>query len=295
MLKIDSMTPDVECLPEGECDPRFSALLTAAFPVPEGSTFLDDFPIWKGTHGDLNLQRYVAKVGDRWASVAGVRYARLKLADQRIIPVGLIGAVATSAEFRGRGYASGLVERICLDADQRGVRLLLLWGSEHEMYGRLGFKLSGTQARTPLALLPSRQITMRAGKGWTPEILKRMKMRNGGVVLADSDARWIADHRNVEWRWISHASGLVLAYLAYGRGIDMTGLIHEWGGDSPALEELFSFALQEWPQAELLGEPRELKKRGWIFDQTIHENLCLARWRGEGSIPEFWIWGLDAV
>jgi hypothetical protein len=209
--------------------------------------------------------------------------------------VGLIGAVATDPAFRGQGLASRLTEELVERASQAGAELALLWGSEHKMYARLGFQLAGTQIRAPLSALslgdPSKvSITT----GWRDELFARIRERERGVVLGDADIRWYREHKNVLW-YRAEENGRIMAYAALGRGIDLSNIVHEWGGEKAALANLLARVRNEHPQAELLG-PGGPDSNAFGLANHKPESLALIRSLAPKASPaSLWVWGLDAV
>src|SRR6202035_1554244 len=84
--------------------------------------------------------------------------------------VGLIGAVVTDENFRGRGIAPKAVALAVEWAKNQGAALTVLWGSEHELYGKLGFTPCGKQVRVPLSAMRGSGATQKIQTGWNPAI-----------------------------------------------------------------------------------------------------------------------------
>jgi hypothetical protein len=103
-----------------------------------------------------------------------------------------------------------------------------------------------------------------------------MKNRSGGLQLSDADERWMSAHRSVEWFWIGDGQNCD-AYVAIGRGIDLNGIVHEWGGNPQALRALLAWLKATRPGLILLGAPWILAQFGIDVKQAKPEYLCLAR------------------
>jgi GNAT superfamily N-acetyltransferase len=238
---------------------ELEGLLNRTFEVPRGASFYDDFPIWDERLGVPSL-RIGAYADKRLVASASVRMAQLKAA-KLPLEVALIGAVATEPEWRGHGLASNLASFATDWAQEQGAALAMLWGSEHSLYQRLGFKLAGMQIRVPLKKLiqgcSSELIIPKTG--WRPSLMSCLQKRTGGLALGAGDEIWIASHKNVRWYWLGDDNA-PCAYAAVGRGIDLSGLVHEWGGDRESLLKLLSGVERIEPGLELLGAP-------WLFDQ----------------------------
>jgi predicted N-acetyltransferase YhbS len=303
---------------------QFSALLDRAFQLKKGMHYLDDFPIWSCVNPRVVRFGAIAASGElagELVASAGVRQAMIQTWDGKIVPVALIGAVATDDRYRGQRLASGLVERALDWARERGAAVALLWGAEHSLYAKLGFALCGTQVLAPLGSLRASQEAsdLSLQKGWNPRIFDLVLKRGDGVILTPEDRTWFEAHRNVDWYWLGPPSA-PLAYAAVGRGIDLTGLVHEWGGEPAALLILLGLLRKQNAESELrlLSSPRRLVALG--LSAGRQEYLFLANvLRPEAFLPadprvaadsmgarcfgtpghageiELWIWGLDAV
>jgi GNAT superfamily N-acetyltransferase len=271
-------------------------LLDHCFGVAGGRHFFEDFPIWDPAvvPRGPKLVRLGAWKGDRLVASAGLRLAELALGDSSRTPVALIGAVATDPAFRGRGLASQLTAELVKRAAEAGAALALLWGSEHRMYARLGFELAGSQIRAPLARLElgAKGEAPAIVRGWTDALFPLIQSRARGVILEDSDLEWYRAHRHVEWLR-AERQGKIVAYAAFGRGIDLGGIVHEWGGEPGALAHLLMSVLAAHPEAELLG-PADASQFG--LNKHPAERLALVlKIAHAGPLPPLWVWGLDAV
>ena len=309
---------------------QFSKLLDRSFGVKEGAHYLDDFPIWNERlfSGPSRALRVGIWEGTELASCAGVRLAKLKV-PRGTVSVALIGAVATAERFRGRGFASRLVNTAVQWAQERGAAAAILWGSEEELYSKLGFELCGMQVRAPLAKLdlstPRDFSSITLGRGWIPSLMEVLKNRKAGLQIEDTDDSWLSAHRNVEWYWLGEPSR-PKAYAAIDRGIDLKGIIHEWGGDDAnSIKTLLSLVQMERPDAVLLSHPQALTEYKLGQPMFEIEYLCMARplnplalltsyglsdqipqdvldslgartifGPSEDALP-LWLWGLDAV
>ncbi len=279
----------------------FSELLDEAFGLEPQKHFLSDFPVWGVGADPRRSIRFGAWDGDRLVACIGARIAWLQMPEGERHRVCLIGAVATALSHRGRGIASRLVSLACRWAEDRQAQLVVLWGSEHKMYQRLGFELCGRQVRVPI-----REIVQEAamggelGRGWVPAIWDRLRCRKTGLLLEDGDLVWMREHRGTQWYW-SGSRENPSAYAAVGRGIDLPGMVHEWGGsDTRTMRALFAQIARESPDAEVLGSPWLMSEAGLVQRSLPIENLCLARVIDPSAkklleSDALWFWGLDGV
>lgn len=302
---------------------QFSDLLDLAFELPAGGRFFDDFPVWEKMRGQPTLRTlgfYAPKVG--LVAAAAARTARLSLGKySENLSIGIIGGVATHPDWRGKGLASRLVENLVNKLAVQKVSLAVLWGSEHEFYRRLGFALCGCQMVVPLNQLSLPVITQASHiqRSWCPAIFNQMRTRVGGLILNEEDRLWVEAHKNVKWYWTGPRER-PSAYAGFGRGIDLNHLVHEWGGDWGALQQILAVISHEHPGAALLAAPECLDR--YSFKQGVLpqlEALCMARIldprafrvfevtmggleeklfgfgsRGNPMFP-LWFWGLDSA
>jgi predicted N-acetyltransferase YhbS len=278
-----------------------SALLDEAFEVSPGAHYFEDFPVWdeRIAPAGPKLTRVGVFRGDALVASACARIAELKT-PQGTRSVALIGAVATRKDHRGQGLASQAVEFILKWVETRGATAAFLWGSEHSLYGRLGFELAGEQLQLPLSAMDSSKVAEHVRSGWTPGIFELLRRREGGLLLGPADLQWLSAHRHVDWFWTGDERAPD-AYAAIGRGIDLTGMVHEWGGAPEKLKALLIYLKARFPEASLLGHPRILRMSGLLPARPpAPQGLALTRILDSRKfaselLREVWIWGLDAV
>jgi GNAT superfamily N-acetyltransferase len=263
-----------------DADRQFAALEDRSFGVLAPDHYLDDFPIWDSNHSTAvgTVFRIGAFEGTKLVAAAGVRLAEMKY-PKGPVTVALIGAVATDSDYRGRGLATQLVSTTVQWAGERGAALAMLWGSEHQLYGKIGFAPCGTQASLPLSSLmigrPGEKEP-EISKGWTQGLLGALKSRPSGIQIRDIDRGWLSAQKNVQWFWTGDPLQ-VTAYAAIGRGIDLPHFVHEWGGERTALLSILRRIAAMDGEAKLLGSPALFAKYGFQYDSVSEERLGLAR------------------
>ncbi|MCM2276885.1 MAG: GNAT family N-acetyltransferase [Oligoflexia bacterium] len=261
----------------------FLRLLNASFPVPRGNSFLEDFPVW-GFRGDETVFHLGGVRDGLLVSAAAARVARLKTPGGARVPVGLIGAVATHSCCRGEGLASRAVAKLLEWLSGQKVALVALWGSEHDLYRKLGFELCGIQRTLPLRGLELPVVPdSETRQGWTPALWQLLRERPLGLALEEQDRGWVEAHRNTRWYWRGEASRPT-AYAALGKGIDLAGLVHEFGGQPDELRKLLAGIRREHPDAALLGHSSLIPFAG--NSDGSHEYLCMARFMDLSNDPE---------
>ncbi|MCC7442661.1 MAG: GNAT family N-acetyltransferase [Bdellovibrionales bacterium] len=258
------------------------ALLDSCFPVRPGGHFFDDFPVW-GPAGNEMMRLFGARApgSASFIACAGARIAELRIRGAAApLQVGVIGAVATHPDHRGRGLASAAVASALQWLDIERVGVTLLWGSEHELYRRMGFELCGEQRRAELVRLvdPKDQAKdLKIHEGWSDRLWPWVSRREVGLLLRDADQEWFSAHRGTRW-FRAEKSGEVLGYAALGRGIDLPGIVHEWGGAPEVVRALLAYVLASNPEAQLLYPAGALGPLGLPEpEESIREYLCMAR------------------
>jgi GNAT superfamily N-acetyltransferase len=262
-----------------------SSLLDLAFDLPHGGRFLSDFPVWDSKISVPGVRLFKARSENSLKAICGVRLANLRVATHGgaslgSVRVALLGAVCTHPNWRGQGLASGLVAEAVEWARAQGAVAIFLWGEGGGLYERQGFRWCGRQLRTPLStLLPPLEVDPcllgRIHLGLTREIFELLVARVDGISLSSADWDWYSSHLNVQWFSLQRA-GRPTAYAALGRGLDLQGYIHEWGGHEDDLYPLFRAILCQYPDSVLLTHP----DRSFLFgakDNGFEEYLCMAK------------------
>lgn len=270
-------------------EPAVERLLSAAFGVPPGGSFYDDFPVWSPSAKAGRRLRVIARGS---ASVLACAFAREVTARAAAGGVVLIGGVATVPAARGLGLATDLTQR-CLEwARTIGAEAAYLWGSELKLYRNLGFSLCGEQYR--IAVEPGPSSDARIHEGWTPGIFELRRACDEGLSLSDSDLDWFRAHQGVRWFWSGTATR-PSAYVGVDRGIDLAGIAHEWGGEPAATRALLGRVAKVIPGLQLIGSRRGLGRLGCEPSSAAREDLALGARLGELPLaPEgLWFWGLD--
>jgi hypothetical protein len=215
----------------------------------------------------------------------------------------IVGAVATEERFRGQGHSRQALERIELAACGAGAEGLILWSDQEEFYAKAGFTRVGRQQiyalgamKEPASLAPGRAVF-----GWD-ETLVRALYEKHPMRLDRPDSYWkaisdITSCTRVQW---CDPAGRVLAYLAYDRGHDLQGIVHEWGGEADALLSLVWTVLRNRPNLMWLTHPRMPDPISPLLGEPLVDgSLALLKSFGSSTTAEeladAWFWGLDSL
>jgi GNAT superfamily N-acetyltransferase len=162
-----------------------------------------------------------------------------------LIKVAALGSVVTSSEHRNQGLSTKTIDS-CLEAARGSAcEMAILWTNLYDFYRRMGFELAGTE----VAILLDREIQPPEAPG--------LKIMEGAKVAADAIHRLYSQHSVTSIRSVEEtrkylqipnsrvytawdAQGQLKAYAVEGKGADLGGYVHEWGGGVSALLPLFA-------------------------------------------------------
>jgi hypothetical protein len=148
----------------------------------------------------------------------------------------LIGSVATAEPHRGQGYAGQLLELAEQNLLCEGAVISMLWADDAAFYEKRGYTPVGSEVDYAIALSEAPKLPACEGVRW-------METRDHAAVHAlYARHSHRVDRTLAETSTLLHgpsiaglvreADGEVVAYTLMGRGHDLQGVVHEWGGAS---------------------------------------------------------------
>lgn len=163
-------------------------------------------------------------------------------------PVGVfkvagIGSVVTSPESRGQGHSTQIIESCLEAAASADCDFAILWTDLFDFYRRMDFELAGSE----VTVILDREVG--PSEGWkflespkvSPESLLRIFQQHSvSSHRTQDDIRLSLAIPNSTVMTAWEANGRLAAYAVVGKGADLSGYIHEWGGSVSALLGLFS-------------------------------------------------------
>ncbi len=167
-----------------------------------------------------------------------------------IFKIGAIGSVVTDSQKRGQGLSHQILQSCLNEAQQQECDAVILWTDLYDFYRKFGFELAGFEE----------SFTINKELEVNSRVFKFLKVNQ---VAAESILRVYNQHtigsvRNVEdiKRFLSIPNttlytawdayhGHLCAYAVEGKGADLTGYIHEWGGTVSGLIDLFLWIRKE--------------------------------------------------
>jgi len=191
-----------------------------------------------------------------------------------IFKVAAIGSVVTNPEHRNQGLSKQVLEDCIDSARKHGCDFAILWTDLFDFYRKLGFELAGSEVS--LAIPESFKCTDVPGLRFMntnkidPEALLRLYSQHttGSVRTVDEVRRLLQiPNSRVFTAW--NEQNKLVAYAVEGKGADLEGYIHEWGGGVSKLMPLLKYAIAQRKRSLTLIAPthsanliRQLKEAG---------------------------------
>jgi GNAT superfamily N-acetyltransferase len=166
----------------------------------------------------------------------------------------IVGAVATDPSARRQGLGRRVIEALVEDLRKRDIALAILWADVPAFYEKLGFVLAG---RETVFICPKG-----SGHG-----LRRTAARPASLAdlpaIKDLHARELCRARRDSRTWqalfamprtsfyVLERDHQIVAYGVVGRGHDLDGCLHEWGGEELLLPALVCAIGDQRPEDEL--------------------------------------------
>ncbi len=234
---------------------------------------------------------------------------------QNVSLIALIGNVATDPQARGQGHMRHLFAELEQHSRNKGCVAMLLWSDLDKFYQKLGFTSLGRELRI---MVNPRQLPLdHSGRQLLPTPPSHLKPQDLADMLTLSPRTPLTLARSLEeFRtllqiphlqiWIGRESQGIQSYALMGKGYDMQGVVHEWGGNPLALTESFAAMAQYNQMRELMILAPGGLDHSWleffgpgILGVETHA-MGLVKWlspdtRVAENLSELFIWGLDSI
>lgn len=202
----------------------------------------DEYPLTLQLGNRNNL--FYIKEQDQIASMAALKTFLLK-SPAGLFKVAGIGSVVTNPHFRHMGYSKKVLERVLAEAHHQACDIAILWTDLYEFYRKLGFELAGKEVSLkfdkPFHAEPGPGVRHSQGANVSPEAITRLYTHHTcGCIRSAEDIRKSLRIPNSHVFTAWNAQGQLEAYAVVGKGADLTGYIHEWGGGVSKLIPLIS-------------------------------------------------------
>lgn len=218
--------------------------------------------------------------------------------------VGLIGSVVTHPEARGRGYATKVLEYAEETLRELGCDHALLWADDPVFYGRRGYALEGHEVDflvdDGVGAFPATTLNVRPLGAGESEVVHSLYSKHEARVersAAETAKLLTCPGMTV---LVAEREGEVVSYLCFGRGADLEGVAHEWGGDSEGVMACVANLLEEH-ETVFVMTPGDAGALGDRLDSIgalrAHGRIGMSKsLGGSACLPEgAFIWGLDSI
>ena len=167
-----------------------------------------------------------------------------------VLKVAAIGSVVTDSQHRNQGLSRKVLDECLLEAQRQECDVAMLWTDLYDFYQKMDFELAGTEMSfvidkefstpqtQPLKFLKTSQISA--------ESISRLYSQHSVTSVRTSEdiRKFLQIPQTVAYSAWDQNNQLV-AYAIEGKGADLKGYIHEWGGGVSNLLSLFSFVRKD--------------------------------------------------
>lgn len=162
-----------------------------------------------------------------------------------IFKVGAIGSVVTEDQHRSQGLSTQILEDCIRSATEQSCDIAILWTDLFDFYRRMGFELAGTEVSFVIEEefdVPPVNLRFSTDSKISPDAIFRLYNSHtiSSVRTIEETRKFLSiPQTKVYTAW--EPNGQLAAYAIEGKGVDLGGYIHEWGGSTSKLMALFSF------------------------------------------------------
>lgn len=168
-----------------------------------------------------------------------------------------IGSVVTAPNERGRGLSTTIIESCLEGAASADCDFAILWTDLFDFYRRMNFELAGSE----VSVLLEQTTFLAAAQKTAGGFKSGLKFLDSNKIAPEAllrlyQSHTVSSHRSqddirlglsipkarVATAW--DPQGRMAAYAVIGKGADLDGYIHEWGGSVSALLGLFQLLLE---------------------------------------------------
>jgi hypothetical protein len=176
-------------------------------------------------------------------SHAAVKYFLIKT-PYGLFKTAAIGSVVTDSNFRNQGLSHSVLNKCIESARAQQADFAILWSDLFNFYRKIGFELAGTEVsfviNKPLVTTPSNLKFLDTVKVAPESILNLYTKHSVGSIRTVQELKRYLSIPNTRL-YTAWDNNQLLAYAVEGKGADLNGYIHEWGGGVSHLIELFDY------------------------------------------------------
>jgi len=189
-----------------------------------------------------------------------------------VFNAGMIGSVVTDPAYRQQGLSSSLIENCLEQAKAMQCDFVILWTDLFDFYRKFGFELAGTEVSLIINehFVPQkRRADLKIIKGNQVDPNALLRLYNLHSTTSHRTADDIKKYMHIPNSRIYTAwnkNNQMEGYVIEGKGVDLQGYIHEWGGNTSALLELFHHVQKDQGKEIIVITPPACKN---LIRQTI--------------------------
>lgn len=167
-----------------------------------------------------------------------------------IFKVGAIGSVVTDEAHRSQGLSKAILENCLIEAKAQDCDLAMLWTDLYDFYRKMDFELAGSEVSVVIEneFESADAASLKFIKGVQVSAESIYRLYSQHTVTSVRTAEDIRKFLQIPQTQVYTAwdkNNQLVAYAIEGKGADLTGYIHEWGGSVSKLMALFSFIRKE--------------------------------------------------
>lgn len=180
-----------------------------------------------------------------------------------VFKVGAIGSVVTDEAYRQQGLGQQIINDCIEQAEKQNCDIAILWTNLYDFYRKMNFELAGSE----ISFVIDRPLTQNLGNykyltnsKIAPEALLRVYSQHtvASARTLDEVKKFLSiPNTQVHSAW--DTNNQLAAYAIEGKGADLNGYIHEWGGSITALLGLLTTVFTTQKQTKTLIVPRHSK------------------------------------
>ncbi|MFT5197890.1 MAG: putative N-acetyltransferase YhbS, partial [Planctomycetota bacterium] len=153
-----------------------------------------------------------------------------------LLKVGMIGSVATSEGNRGKGYAGQLLRLAEKNLLCEGAVITMLWADEASFYEKKGYIPVGCEVDYALMVSDAHKLPFSDGVRWIEtsdyaQIHALYARHSHRVDRTLAETSTLLQGPEIAGL-VREENGEVVSYALMGRGHDLQGVVHEWGGQA---------------------------------------------------------------
>lgn len=213
----------------------------------QGWSIAEEYPL-AIQNENLNNVRVITE-GGNFLSAAVMKPLVVK-SPAGLFKAAAIGSVVTNPAHRNQGFSKQVLEDCLKAASDHGCDFAILWTNLFDFYRKLGFELAGTEISltipTHFKAPDAPELRYMDTNRVDPDaILRLYNQHTTGTLRAADDIRKFLNIPNSRVFTAWDRENRLQAYAVQGKGADLEGYIHEWGGGVSKLIPLLKYAVAQ--------------------------------------------------